>query len=267
MRRNRTTGFTLIELLVVIAIIAILAAILFPVFASAREKGRQTACASNEKQLGIAFVQYIQDYDEVYPMYNVSGVNKGEGWAGMTYPYVKATGVYNCPDDLTKPTAGTYVVSYAYNEDLAIGGVTYGNLGISGNSAKLASPTMTVLLYEWQSNPYDFVNTPAETYSMGTNGINDTDGTIGGGFATGIMCGNIANRGNNVTWYKAPRHTNQANYLMADGHVKWLPGDFVSTGYSAVNATDPQKYNGSWNGTLAAGTQYGQPFAATFSPI
>ena len=60
-------GFTLIELLVVIAIIAILAAILFPVFAKAREKARQITCTSNEKQLGLAFLQYVQDYDETYP--------------------------------------------------------------------------------------------------------------------------------------------------------------------------------------------------------
>ena len=65
MKRNK--GFTLIELLVVIAIIAILAAILFPVFAKAREKARQASCASNEKQLGLAIIQYVQDYDETFP--------------------------------------------------------------------------------------------------------------------------------------------------------------------------------------------------------
>jgi len=64
---HRKSGFTLIELLVVIAIIAILAAILFPVFATARDKARQTACISNLKQIGIAFVQYTQDYDEMVP--------------------------------------------------------------------------------------------------------------------------------------------------------------------------------------------------------
>src|SRR5689334_4870314 len=65
---SKNKGFTLIELLVVIAIIAILAAILFPVFAQAREKARQTSCLSNEKQLGTAFLMYVQDYDETFPL-------------------------------------------------------------------------------------------------------------------------------------------------------------------------------------------------------
>jgi prepilin-type N-terminal cleavage/methylation domain-containing protein len=68
MTRNTKLGFTLIELLVVIAIIAILAAILFPVFAKVREKARQTTCTSNEKQIGLGILQYVQDYDETYPL-------------------------------------------------------------------------------------------------------------------------------------------------------------------------------------------------------
>src|SRR3954468_16853992 len=84
---NRTSAFTLIELLVVIAIIAILAAILFPVFAQAREKARQASCMSNMKQIGLAVMQYEQDYDETVPC----GVNMygGNGWAGQIYAYVK----------------------------------------------------------------------------------------------------------------------------------------------------------------------------------
>src|SRR5580704_7489517 len=78
--RRRTAGFTLIELLVVIAIIAILAAILFPVFAQAREKARQTSCISNLKQIGLATLQYVQDYDETYP----------DGWAPDGF-----SGLYN----------------------------------------------------------------------------------------------------------------------------------------------------------------------------
>ena len=81
-RPNTLKGFTLIELLVVIAIIAILAAILFPVFAQAREKARQISCLSNEKQIGLAFMQYIQDYDETYPHQQFDGAPAGSGTFG-----------------------------------------------------------------------------------------------------------------------------------------------------------------------------------------
>ncbi len=106
-RRSRH-GFTLIELLVVIAIIAILAAILFPVFAHAREKARQTACLSNTKQIGTAIMMYVQDYDETYsPGYyyndptavgnlDATGIHN---WSGLIQPYVKNRGIFVCPSD------------------------------------------------------------------------------------------------------------------------------------------------------------------------
>jgi len=113
-------AFTLIELLVVIAIIAILAAILFPVFAQAREKARQTSCLSNQKQIGLALMQYMQDYDGVVPMYrttagfvwtNPSGVNvwfgayneanrfTGTYWTALVQPYIKTWDVQACPSE------------------------------------------------------------------------------------------------------------------------------------------------------------------------
>src|ERR1700749_4636039 len=105
-QRNNTFGFTLIELLVVIAIIAILAAILFPVFAKVREKARQTSCLSNEKQMGLAFAQYYEDYYDKWPdgvalgnAATATSTGLGNGWVGTMYQYIKSTGMLKCPDD------------------------------------------------------------------------------------------------------------------------------------------------------------------------
>jgi len=95
--KKTRSGFTLIELLVVIAIIAILAAILFPVFAQAREKARQTTCTSNMKQIGLAVLQYVQDYDETFPM--AVDNNWQHGWATTAQPYCKTIDIFRCPDD------------------------------------------------------------------------------------------------------------------------------------------------------------------------
>jgi len=107
-RNSRTrVGFTLIELLVVIAIIAILAAILFPVFAKAREKARQAACLSNLKQIGLGLLQYTQDYDECWPTRYDNDVNdpnalingRQANWKDKIMPYIKSVRVFACPDN------------------------------------------------------------------------------------------------------------------------------------------------------------------------
>ena len=102
---KRHSGFTLIELLVVIAIIAILAAILLPVFAAARERARASSCASNLKQIGLALIQYTQDFDEgLAPAVVGNGKSSSDGvsnytWMDAIYPYVKSAGVFVCPSD------------------------------------------------------------------------------------------------------------------------------------------------------------------------
>jgi prepilin-type N-terminal cleavage/methylation domain-containing protein/prepilin-type processing-associated H-X9-DG protein len=142
-RRGRNSAFTLIELLVVIAIIAILAAILFPVFAQAREKARQTTCLSDQKQLTLGVLQYIQDYDELCPLSNfeTAGVWSGASvttptsffghtptrdcfWSNSIQPYVKNVQIMNCPSaarsrsdvfGVTLAQAGGYTYSLTYN--------------------------------------------------------------------------------------------------------------------------------------------------------
>src|SRR5690606_35949651 len=132
----RKAGFTLIELLVVIAIIAILAAILFPVFARARENARRASCQSNLKQIGLGILQYVQDYDEKMPMNAVggpqvleTGANSGnQGCAGSwchlwhhaVHPYIKSVQLFNCPSYSTVTYTGGYSGShpYGYNSTL-----------------------------------------------------------------------------------------------------------------------------------------------------
>src|SRR5436189_260745 len=94
---TKRSGFTLIELLVVIAIIALLAAILFPVFARARENARKSSCANNLKQIGLGIMQYTQDYDEMYPFR--CNASSNISWRSYSFPYVKSVQLYMCPSN------------------------------------------------------------------------------------------------------------------------------------------------------------------------
>lgn len=254
------SAFTLIELLVVIAIIAILAAILFPVFAQAREKARQTTCASNEKQLGVAFIQYVQDYDEAYP--GPSAANTyGIGWASYLYPYVKAAKAFVCPDD---PTANV-TLSYAFNANLA-----------NALQSQVNSASKTVLACEITGYSTALPITP-DIDSPAVNGLayvsnsgihyNFWAGVGGVNLVTGYMSG-VSNGGS-----ATPRHTGGSNFLLADGHVKWLVPTQVSPGGTAAAPTNDELNPGGNIPYTACGSNFAGnsaitngPFVATFSP-
>jgi prepilin-type N-terminal cleavage/methylation domain-containing protein/prepilin-type processing-associated H-X9-DG protein len=329
---KRPNGFTLIELLVVIAIISILAAILFPVFATAREKARQTSCLSNEKQLGEGFLQYTQDYDEQLPSVNPAGAQAGDGtayttgvsWASKIYTYVKSTGVYTCPDDPTTATAlgypvvaGGVTVSYLFNVDL-VDTTNYNDSAVphSGPYAQTA-PASTVMLTECRGTPNVLVANPNENdpnsspaftapvsgtlyspsgsgldilqsyessspiqnlttyYDAGFMGAYD-DATLAGfgpsGFPPYDWGGqNPAVNAGQVYFSIDGRHSKGANFLLADGHAKWLLPSTVSVGYNAVSPTDAQTMSDNVGVPAAAGTSgtlpNGKTPTATFSAI
>ncbi len=151
MNKKHLKAFTLIELLVVIAIIAILAAILFPVFGRARENSRRSACQSNLKQIGLGFMQYVQDYDEKLPQaYWYKNDSAGAGGyvhvSAMVNPYLKSTQIWVCPSDAN----GGVVPTNPANTDLSLGNVTVDNmdkqvprLSYIANSAVIPRKRMT----------------------------------------------------------------------------------------------------------------------------
>jgi prepilin-type N-terminal cleavage/methylation domain-containing protein/prepilin-type processing-associated H-X9-DG protein len=228
-------GFTLIELLVVIAIIAILAAILFPVFAKVRENARRISCASNLKQLGTGLTQYVQDNDEqiangVPNTSNWSGI----GWGSQIYPFIKSVGVFKCPDDSTPmPT-----VSYAFNARLN----DRQNGGISLLS-RFQEPARTLNLSEVTGAGVVRVDAPLEAAAGATArspidyGYNLASSDIAVPVGNAYCCGTGSLKYAGGTYSSGvhggnqdapqPRHTDGANYLFLDSHVKYLRGSQV----------------------------------------
>lgn len=252
-------AFTLIELLVVIAIIAILAAVLFPVFARAREKARQSSCASNEKQLGLAFIQYCQDYDESFPVDN----NRGNmnGWAGQVYPYVKSFNVFACPDDTTVVSLYRNIDSYAMNANL-MGSAPNGSAAAPNPYAlltKLSAPSETVLAFEVQGIQNVLLTNVSENQSatgFATLASWNPQGRPLSNGSTGVYATGPVG-GNNLTCIKGDNgavHSSMANYLAADGHVKSLRPEQVSGGYPAPSISSVQSLGSAASSGKAAGT-------------
>ena len=212
---KKKSGFTLIELLVVIAIIAILAAILFPVFAKAREKARQTTCASNMKNLGTAIMMYAQDYDELYPFAYLDTTYKGGAftdWYGNLQPYVKNTQVYLCP---SAPTTNPYIGNYSSNRGIMpyhFGG--YETAAMS--TAAVSSPADIYAIFD--GGYFSLANT-----DLGLCGAYDAWLPGSGNFNGVAWQGNSAYRSD----YLNGRHNEGVNMAFADGHVKFLKSQIV----------------------------------------
>ncbi|HEY3332787.1 MAG TPA: DUF1559 domain-containing protein [Capsulimonadaceae bacterium] len=288
--RNRT-GFTLIELLVVIAIIAILAAILFPVFAKAREKARQATCQSNLKQMGIGFVQYVQDYDEKFPtdgflLTAAANTPATSSWAAEIYPYEKSTGVFKCPNDtgVASTTGPAYPISYGMNynldgqsqavatsvavtvlaaevDDPLVGGDTSGAVG------GLAATSSVSATY-----PFDMTQASVDKWTGSeTNGLMVASATGAASTTSMPTTGaSLTVQNRQTVWGKVGLgqagtsnptiHDPAVMFLCADGHVKLLRPEKVSGGTLPSSSTVA-----AISGANAAGTGNLGNFTLTFS--
>ncbi|MDR3707351.1 MAG: DUF1559 domain-containing protein [Capsulimonadaceae bacterium] len=231
---KRSIAFTLIELLVVIVIIAILAAILFPVFATAREKARQTQCASNEKQLGLAFLQYTQDFDENYPpafiQMSVSPWTVQEVWDQVVFPYTKSKNVLTCPDDTVARqswmTTGprTYALPASqYNTDCIYFGCEVNAAGLlvgaTPNQSQIASPSQLIMLAE-APNVNNIINYATSSVFV-----------CSPSYSSSCNWGPIAGQSGEPNGAANPLHNGGWNYIFSDGHVKYLqPSQTVGAG-------------------------------------
>jgi len=223
--RNNFKGFTLIELLVVIAIIAILAAILFPVFAQAREKARQTTCLSNCKQIGLGVMMYLDDYDETYPpaRINVTGIGTvGWSYKDLLYSYIKNIKMLYCPSSALKYVASDYQY-YPDKMPYAISGNYTANINVLGDpsfqpnlfpvksATSITAPASIIMIYE------------ASQYILGPGDLKNRGAYacwLPGTGATGLAAdASLPSWG--TSDYNSGRHNTGINIAYADGHAKY----------------------------------------------
>ncbi|NUQ00589.1 MAG: prepilin-type N-terminal cleavage/methylation domain-containing protein [Armatimonadetes bacterium] len=228
--RRASRGFTLIELLVVIAIIAILAAILFPVFAKAREKARQSSCLSNVKQQALGMIQYAQDYDEQFVLsYYGSGANR-LSYMQLIQPYVKSVQIYDCGSQRVKSYLG-----YAGERSYGLNAYLYDRtLAVGVSMSQWKAPAEQVMLCDTTPN----VNTaPWQLYRAGRG--HRRDDPTGVEYAVWNVGTTPVDTGAWTYLNFVARHNEMGNLAFIDGHCKALS-------YSAVynqgrdNAFDPR---------------------------
>lgn len=259
-------GFTLIELLVVIAIIAILAAILFPVFAQARAKARQTSCLNNEKQIALAVMQYVQDYDETLPIVEAYPSTGQISWTDLVTPYTSQkltlkgdTGLFRCPDDVTPRFVGTTVsdnqpISYAFATFWDGGTWHPGTAGISnrcnGTPNAYSQPCVTGG-NDIFGVPLSVVKAPASKIMIAELHMSyNWSGNAGWLRASSPFlpdCGSYWMFAQDMARCftgnpdKLPgRHNGGWNYAFCDGHVKWMRPEQTMGDPATSNATFPK---------------------------
>ncbi len=231
----RRRGFTLIELLVVIAIIAILAAILFPVFAQARDKARGAACLSNTKQMAVAFAMYTQDFDELMPMayfgdWSPCCAPRGGHWPWpkVLIPYVKNKAVYTCPSYSSAnwdTLAGAYGAGFEYDFPSVIG-YGYNNYGLDGKSlAAIERPADTYAILESRYYPPGHPSHNARW-----------------GWYTVYPPSTSPNLLDFARWLTAQRHNEGNNVVFSDGHAKWVRWDVLTSNRSLPNYNVPANF-------------------------
>jgi len=251
----RSKGFTLIELLVVIAIIAILAAILFPVFAQAREKARAITCESNLKQIGLAILQYTQDYDESFPFgqsFNTPWPNNTYRWSAtaVLQPYIKSYGTYLCPDDdfshfdsnpadyFFSPNSGRTVhpMSYLANSITPIRNASWGTIinpkgvmpydtayGGDGKPTKLGEIIAPSNIYMVMDGDKEFSYWVYGENTLSNNEIDvffNTQDIVDVGDIDAIIFAAPPPAWSHQLFNAWRKHTGANNVLFADGHVK-----------------------------------------------